>query len=67
MARWGRRLAFWARQNRVGLWAVLFVLLAALAYAVTLLTESARRYGPGGYEPKDLERQRYLEKKEPGR
>lgn len=64
MARWRRRLAWWARQNRVGLWLTVIVILAVLAYAVAFLTEAGRRYPPGGYEPKDMERQRSLEREE---
>ncbi len=64
MARWRWRLAWWARQNRVGLWLTLLVVLAALAYAVAVFTEAGRRYGPGGYEPKDMERQRFLERQQ---
>lgn len=66
MARWRRRLAWWARQNRVGLWVTLLVALAVLAYAVTSFTDAARRYGPAGYEPKDMDRQRLLEREQGG-
>ncbi len=62
MARWRRRLRLWARHNRLGLWLAVLLGLVGLAYAVTRFTEATGRYGPSYYEPKDLERQRLLER-----
>ena len=41
--------------------------LAGLGYAVVVLTEASRSYVGGEYEPKDMERQRYLERQHDGR
>ena len=62
MVGWRRRLKWWARQNRIGLWAAVCVALAALAYGLVYFTEKSSVYQPLGYEPKDIERQRFLER-----
>lgn len=51
-----RRLGWWMRENRLGLWAGLVIGFAALAYALVLFTDASHRYGPTYYEPKDLDR-----------
>ena len=60
MARRWRRLRLWARQNRLGFWLAVLLGLAALAYAVVRFTDATRSYVGPEYEPKDMERQRYL-------
>jgi hypothetical protein len=55
------RFRLWARQRRLALWLAVLLGLLALAYGVTRFIEATGRYGPSGYDPKDMERQRYLE------
>jgi len=66
MARWRRRLAWWARQNRVGLWVVALLGMLALAYGLVVLTDAARTYVFPWYEPKDIHRQQQLERQQEG-
>ncbi len=64
MARWRRRLAWWARQNRVGFWLAALLGMLGLAYGLVVLTDAARTYVFPGYEPKDIERQQQLEREQ---
>ena len=67
MARRWLRLRLWARQNRLGFWLAVLLGLGGLAYAVVHFTGATGRYDPIYYEPKDLERQRHLERQGGGR
>ena len=66
MSRWRRRLVWWARQNRVGLWVVALLAMLALAYGLVVLTDAARTYVFPGYEPKDMQREQFLEREQRG-
>ncbi len=68
MAGWRRRLAWWARQNRLGFWVLALGAIVALAYGLVILMDAARTYVFPDYEPKDIHRQEQWERKqEPGR
>ena len=64
MARWRRRLDWWARQNRLGVWLLALLAILALAYGLVILTEAARTYVFPDYEPKDIHRQQQWERKQ---
>ncbi|HEY7676660.1 MAG TPA: hypothetical protein VIG69_06295 [Candidatus Methylomirabilis sp.] len=67
MARWHVRFMLWARQRRLGLWLAVLLGLLGMAYAVTRFIEATGRYGPSYYDPKDIERQRFLERQRGGK
>jgi hypothetical protein len=64
VARWRRRLAWWARQNRLGVWLLALVVILALAYGMVILMEAARTYVFPDYEPKDIQRQQQWEREQ---